>query len=371
MKKYLPLIIVFLIFISQLHFKEENVIMTLHSAGERKLLAKLSEKYEVLPGAYNPTINMTNKAIYTVRVAKNEKRYIVFAREIDTKIDSIFMYDAKSYEPKSKIILTPLRISTSISDKRELLDIDGDRNLEVIVPTIDNSAEKGIKIFRINNDTFSEIPVKLLPGYTKIDVKDIDLDGKYELICFREMNGVPMLPHTFKMENGKYRLSDIINYPKIIEDNLKDLSTFEKKAIELKNNLLLLDVYLSRAYTYLKKRDYLRFGECIDKIQSFSNTTDAGIKLRVYKSKVYLGYLYLDKSEPETGYDYLKDASTYMYSISDTNRIESMIYAELAGYLIDKYEFEKAKESLDISLKLYPNNMIAKNYLSAIEGLQK
>ena len=117
MKKYLPLIIVFLIFISQLHFKEENVIMTLHSAGERKLLAKLSEKYEVLPGAYNPTINMTNKAIYTVRVAKNEKRYIVFAREIDTKIDSIFMYDAKSYEPKSKIILTPLRISTSISDK--------------------------------------------------------------------------------------------------------------------------------------------------------------------------------------------------------------------------------------------------------------
>ena len=368
MKKFLPLIIVFLVFIAQIQFKEENVVMTLHSAPERKLLAELSKKYEVLPGFYNPTIKMTNKAIYTVAVSKNEKRYIVFARDIDTKADSILMYDTKTHELKGKVTLVPLRISNSINEKREILDIDGDRNLEVLVPTLDSSSEKGIKIFRINKDSFSEVKVNILPGYTEIDVNDIDLDGKYELICFRDMNGVPMLPHIFKWENGKYKLIDAINYPKIIEDNLKKLSIFEKKGIESGNNLLLLDVYLSRAYTYLKKKDYQRFGDYIDKIQSFSNTVDAGIKLRIYKSKVYLGYLYLDRNDPETGYDYLKDASTYMYPVNDQNRVESMIYAELAGYLIDKYEFKKAKESLEISLKFYPDNMIAKNYLSVVEN---
>lgn len=368
MKKFLPLIIVFLVFIAQIQFKEENVVMTLHSAPERKLLAELSKKYEVLPGFYNPTIKMTNKAIYTVAVSKNEKRYIVFARDIDTKADSILMYDTKTHELKGKVTLVPLRISNSINEKREILDIDGDRNLEVLVPTLDSSSEKGIKIFRINKDSFSEVKVNILPGYTEIDVNDIDLDGKYELICFRDMNGVPMLPHIFKWENGEYKLIDAINYPKIIEDNLKKLSIFEKKGIESGNNLLLLDVYLSRAYTYLKKKDYQRFGDYIDKIQSFSNTVDAGIKLRIYKSKVYLGYLYLDRNDPETGYDYLKDASTYMYPVNDQNRVESMIYAELAGYLIDKYEFKKAKESLEISLKFYPDNMIAKNYLSVVEN---
>ena len=368
MKKFLPLIIVFLVFISQLQFKEENVIMTLHSAPERKLLSELSKKYEVLPGSYNPTIKMTNKAIFTVEVSKNEKRYIVFARDINTKTDSIFMYDARSYELKREVNLAPLRISTSINDRRELIDIDGDRNLEVVVPIIDSSAEKGIKIFKIKKDSFSEMKVNILPGYSKLDLDDIDLDGKYELICFREMNGVPMLPHIFKWENNQYKLTEAINYPKIIENNLEQLSIYEKKGVDSENNLLLLDVYLSRAYTYLKKKDYLKFGDCIDKIQSFSNTTDASIKLRVYKSKVYLGYLYLDRNEPETGYDYLKDASTFMYSSNNPNRVESMIYAELAGYLIDKYELKKAKESLEISLKLYPDNMIAQNYLSAIEN---
>lgn len=369
MKKFLPLIIVFLVFISQLQFKEENVIMTLHSAPERKLLSELSKKYEVLPGSYNPTIKMTNKAIFTVEVSKNEKRYIVFARDINTKTDSIFMYDARSYELKREVNLAPLRISTSINDRRELIDIDGDRNLEIVVPTLDSSAEKGIKIFKINKDSFSEMKVNILPGYSKLDLDDIDLDGKYELICFRDMNGVPMLPHILKWENNQYKLTETVNYPKIIENNLEQLSIYEKKGIDSEYNLLLLDVYLSRAYTYLKEKDYLKFGDCIDRIQSFSNTTDAGIKLRVYKSKVYLGYLYLDSNEPETGYDYLKDASTFMYSSNNQNRVESMIYAELAGYFIDKYEFEKAKDSLEISLKLYPDNMIAQNYLSAIENI--
>lgn len=368
MKKFLPLIIIFLVFSLQLYFKEENIIATLHSKAERILLSELEKKFEVLPGSYDPVIKMTNKAIYPVQVSKNEKRYIVFVRDNYTKADSILMYDADSLKLKEEIHLSPLRIGTSKYEKRGLIDINGDGNLEIVVPTL-NVAEKGIKIFKIGKNSLEEIKVNILSNYCEIQVNDIDLDGKYELICSREVNSVPILPHILKWKDSEYKITQAINYPKIIEDNLMRLTKLEKKGTLLKNNLLLLDVYLSRAYTYLKKKDYLNFGNYIDKVQNFSNSSDAGIKLRIYRSKIYLGYLYLDRNEPEKGYDYLKDACIFMYPYNSENRIESMIYAELAGYYIDSYEFNKAQKCLDISLKLYPDNMIAKNYLSALGNL--
>jgi len=368
MKKFLPLTIIFLVFILQIQFKEENITMTLHSASERKLLSELSKKFEVLPGIYDPIIKMTNKAIYTVRVSNNEKRYIVLARDINTKTDSILLYDTSSHELKGGVNLSPERISTSTSEKRGIIDIDGNGNLEVIVPTL-NLTEKRVRIYKITKDSFLEVKIKMLSDYSEISTSDIDLDGKYELICFREMNGVPLLPHILKWEKGEYKIAEVRNHPEIIKDNLKRLETFEKKIVSLKNNLLLLDTYLSRAYTYLKKKDYLKFGAEIDKVQNFPDVSGAGTKLRIYRSKIYLGYLYLDRDEPEKGYEYLKDASLFMYPFESENRIESMIYAELAGYYIDNYEFKKAKESLEISLKLYFDNMIARSYLSVLRGL--
>jgi len=344
------------------------MVMTLHSADERKLFYGLNDKFEILQGSFDPIIKMANKAIYSVQVSKNEKLYIVFARDRNTKADSILLFEPKTHKLRGGISLSPERISTSIFDDKGVMDIDGDRNLEVVVPVI-NLTRKRVRIYKISRESLIELKINMPTDYSGISINDFDLNGKYEIVLKREMNSVPLLPHILKWDGRKYSLTKVTNYPRIIEENLKELNNLQEKVIKLNNKLIILDVSLSKTYTYLKIGDYLRFGEEIDKIHFFQDSEDASIKLRVYKSKIYIGYLYLDRGEAEKAYDYLKDAVLFMYSSESENFIESMIYTELAHYFIDNYEFEKAKESLSRALKLYQNNEIAKNYLLALDEI--
>lgn len=367
MRKNLILLLLFVLIMVFLQnsFKEQNIVMTLHSADERELIYKLTDEYEILPGNYNPIIKMTNKAIYPVQISKNEKLYVVFARDKNTKTDSILLFEPKTYKLRGGISLSPERISTSLNDDKGVEDLNNDGNLEVFVPVV-NVTRKRVRIYKIGKESLMEIKLNIPTDYSGISVKDLDFKGDYEIILSRQMNSVPLLPHVLKWNGKEFSLTNTKNYPRLVEDNIKELTAIQERAIKINSQLLALDASLSKVYTYLKIGDGIKFGEEIDKINLFADSTDPSIKLRIYRGKIYFAYVFLEMGKAYDAYDYLKEAVLYMYPENDENFVESMIYTELAIYLIDNYDFKKAKESLDKAIELNNNNEIAKNYLLAL-----
>jgi hypothetical protein len=371
MKKWVLFLAIALVFVLQTIFSPQIQFFTLHNHNQRKMIAHLQDRFEVLYGAPDEQLGFRRKALFRIHIYENMECYVVFLRDKQNQEDYIHLYDASSFDLLSSFPLKPFNISRNEEFLyREVIDLNQDGNIE-IVAVVQSSAGKTLQIFSIREKKIVEVPIVMATNYALIYLEDLNHDGKLEIVAQSRLNGLLQAPEIFHFGKEQLENSALGDFPKLVQRYERYLKT-TKELLPGQNELFeaqLIDIQLSRLYLYLTLANKEAFN---DLFQSLKNDLqweiDPGKRLRYYRSMIYEAWWKLEDQEMEEAESLIMQAIQELQS-SITYRTEaelqSLVYVEIANYYRWKRDLYFSRLFLEKALQLNPYNMIAKGFLES------
>jgi hypothetical protein len=360
MKKMIFLIFVlfFLIFV-QLFSSSSNRIFTFHSKVERNILTWIGKTYLILDGTRDENIGSSPKAIYKVILKKNYVRYIVLGREKSTQHDFLLIVNPDSLTIEHKTPLSPYFFLPSFTDFRGLLDLNNDRNQELVC-VVNGKSGKRIKIYKITPLGFIDLPFPFLENYVKIQIDDINIDGILDIVCYPTENGIDQVPGIYKLQGTDILLQKMVEFPEIVNSYTTYLNSLTSRTRKSGNPAIFYDLSVAKARMFISLGEEKEFDQLFEQMNFISPEPDITKKIRLYRMKILKSYFLFAKGDENLATRQIIEAIDYMYGkeISQQQR-ESIIASEKTSYYLFVYDWEKAQKQIEQALTLDSNNAMA------------
>ena len=360
-KNVFLLFLIFLLIFIQFLSTNKNRILTFHSKIEREIITHISKTCWILDG--NPDLNIGSSpyAIYKVVVARNENFYIVLAREKQTGRDLVILINPKEIMEVNRLDISPYQFQrNNNTDFRGLLDIDNDRNIELVC-VVNGKSGKRIKIFKILQKNLLEIPLKMVENSINIRLNDFDLNGQPDIACYASENGIMTPPQIFRMQGKSILKEKLQFFPTLVQEYETYINNVEKRTRTGSNPAIAYDLMIAKARIYVSMQDEESFNKIKILLEANLISMDVVKRIREYQLTILESYFSFQKGEENKAFQKIYEAIDGMYkeSISKKQR-ESIFYTELAIYDLFQNNWTSANKNINLALILDPDNVRAR-----------